>query len=209
MLITAIESYGSKKAKVFLDNEFAFVLYKGELSKYRITEQGELTEASYQELMDEVLKKRCRLYAMKLLTARPYSKKALKDKLVDAMYPQVLVEDAISYVESFGYINDEQYCADLIDSLSQKDSLPMIRQKLKRKGLSDTVIENCLAEKEEELSQQSDELLISLIRKKTRNGLPSDPIDEAKLYRYLTGKGYSLSQIRKALEIENGRWDDE
>ena len=31
MLITAIESYGSKKAKVFLDNEFAFVLYKGEI----------------------------------------------------------------------------------------------------------------------------------------------------------------------------------
>ena len=201
MLITAIESYGSKKAKVFLENEFAFVLYKGELSKYGITEQGELTEASYQELMDEVLKKRCRLYAMKLLTARPYSKKALTDKLNDAMYPVILVEDAIAYVESFGYINDEQYCADLIDSLSKKDSLPVIRRKLKQKGLSDAIIEGCLAEKEDDLAQQSEELLISLIRKKTRNGLPEDQKEEAKLYRYLTGKGYSISQIRKAISL--------
>ena len=65
MLITAIESYGSKKAKVFLENEFAFVLYKGELSNYGITEQTDLPDEKYRELMDEVLRKRSRLYAMR------------------------------------------------------------------------------------------------------------------------------------------------
>ena len=37
MVVTKIEAVAKNKYKVYLDERFAFVLYKGELSRYRVT----------------------------------------------------------------------------------------------------------------------------------------------------------------------------
>ena len=47
MVVTKIEMLTKIKYKVYLDEEFAFVLYKGELSHYRIAEGTILEEAVY------------------------------------------------------------------------------------------------------------------------------------------------------------------
>ena len=49
MQITDIKSVSKTKFKVYLDGQFAFTLYKGELFRYRIQEDGELSEEVYQE----------------------------------------------------------------------------------------------------------------------------------------------------------------
>ena len=36
MIVTNIEAVAKNKYKVYLDERFAFVLYKGELSRYRV-----------------------------------------------------------------------------------------------------------------------------------------------------------------------------
>ena len=43
MQITDIKSVSKTKFKVYLDGQFAFTLYKGELFRYRIQEDGELS----------------------------------------------------------------------------------------------------------------------------------------------------------------------
>ena len=50
MQITDIKSVSKTKFKVYLDGQFAFTLYKGELFRYRIQEDGELSEEVYQEI---------------------------------------------------------------------------------------------------------------------------------------------------------------
>ena len=47
MTVNRIEEVSSSKVKVYIDEEFAFALYKGELRKYGIKEEKELTEAAY------------------------------------------------------------------------------------------------------------------------------------------------------------------
>ena len=42
MMVTKIEEINNKKVRVFIDNEFAFVLYKGELRLYKIKEGEEI-----------------------------------------------------------------------------------------------------------------------------------------------------------------------
>ena len=44
MTVTGIEEINNKKIRVFIDNEFAFVLYKGELRLYGIREGEEIGE---------------------------------------------------------------------------------------------------------------------------------------------------------------------
>ena len=44
MVVTEIAEATKAKYKIFIDNEFAFVLYKGELRTYKIRQGEEITE---------------------------------------------------------------------------------------------------------------------------------------------------------------------
>ena len=44
MIVTGLEAVGKNRSRVYLDEELAFVLYKGELSRYGIKEGAELSE---------------------------------------------------------------------------------------------------------------------------------------------------------------------
>ena len=54
MIVTGIEEQTKTKFKVYLDGQFAFTLYKGELFRYRIQEDGELSEEVYQEIREKI-----------------------------------------------------------------------------------------------------------------------------------------------------------
>ena len=55
MLVTSLESVTKTKFKVYLDEQFAFVLYKGELSRYKIREGCELSQELIDCIKQEVL----------------------------------------------------------------------------------------------------------------------------------------------------------
>ena len=83
MIVTQIEEISKSRSKVYIDSEFAFVLYKGELHKYGIKKDEILSEAVYRQLTEEILPKRAKLRAMNLLTKRPYTELKLREKLED------------------------------------------------------------------------------------------------------------------------------
>ena len=62
MTVTRIEELSRSRCKIYLEDSFAFVLYKGELRLFGVREQEELSEESYREIMQEVLPKRATLY---------------------------------------------------------------------------------------------------------------------------------------------------
>ena len=53
MTVTRIEELSRSRCKIYLEDSFAFVLYKGELRLYGVREQEELSEESYREIMQE------------------------------------------------------------------------------------------------------------------------------------------------------------
>ena len=71
MVVTNIESITKTKYRVYIDDEFAFVLYKGELFKYQIHKDEEISEETIAGIKKEVLVKRAKLRAMHLLNAMP------------------------------------------------------------------------------------------------------------------------------------------
>ncbi|MDE6738359.1 MAG: regulatory protein RecX, partial [Lachnospiraceae bacterium] len=103
MLVTQISEMSKSRCRVYLDGQFAFVLYKGELRRFQIKVDHELPEESYREIMTEILPKRAKLRSMNLLQSRDYTRRQLADKLEQGDYPQECIEEAIAYVESYGY----------------------------------------------------------------------------------------------------------
>ena len=73
MLVTQVTELSKSRSKVYIDQEFAFVLYKGELRLYHIKEGQQLSEEDYRTIMQEVLPKRAKLRAMNLLQGREYT----------------------------------------------------------------------------------------------------------------------------------------
>lgn len=109
MLITGISEFDRKRSKIFIDEEFAFVLYKGELKLYGIKEQEEISEAAYNEIVGGVLVKRARLRAANLLAKREYTEHQIRCKLKEGGYPLICIDTAIEFMKEYHYLDDERY----------------------------------------------------------------------------------------------------
>jgi len=61
MIVTKIEPCTKTKFKIYLDETFAFVLYKGEVSRFCIKIGEELSPETEQKIRQEVILKRAKL----------------------------------------------------------------------------------------------------------------------------------------------------
>ena len=202
-VVTGLVELDKKRYQVYLDEEFAFVLYKGEIRKYKIAVGKPLAQTAYQELVQEVLPKRAKLRAMNLLTKRPYTEKKLRQKLAEGKYPEGIIDIALAYVKSYGYIDDEAYARDYISYHMASESPLRIRQKLMEKGIDSDIISACLEEQDEDAVRELQIRQIQqLAQKKNHGQIPADPQESAKVIQYLLRKGYALSLIKDALSAD-------
>ena len=91
MTVTRVEPLTKTKFKVYLDGDFAFVLYKGELSRFGIREGEEVPEDTVEKIRTEVILKRAKLRAMHLLEDMDRTEAALREKLCQGLYPPDVV----------------------------------------------------------------------------------------------------------------------
>ena len=201
MTVTKIEVIGRTKRKVELDGEFAFVLYKGELKRFGIQEEAELSEELYEKIRKEVILKRAKLRAMHLLTDTARSEKGLREKLRQGHYPEDIIEQAMDYVRSFGYLDDRKYAESFVLSRKESKSRKEIYAALLQKGVSAEQIQEVLDEVYAEEGER--EAIRKLILKKHVDVLQANEEELHKLYGYLARKGFRYEEIRKAIEEMN------
>ena len=135
MLVTKVEPVTKTKYRVELDQQFAFVLYKGELAKFSIREMEEIPEEQYEKIRTEVILKRAKLRAMHLLTDMARTERGLREKLKQGMYPEDLIDAAIDYVKSFGYLGDDCNVEQFVESRNGMKSKKEICVLLLQKGM--------------------------------------------------------------------------
>ena len=153
MKVTKIESVTKTKFKVYVDDQFAFVLYKGELSRYRIVAEQEITREIFQKIKEEVILKRAKLRALHLLNDTDRTESQLRTKLKQGLYPEDIVEQAIAYVKSFGYIGDASYAKRYITSRQKSKSKKEIYAELCRKGVARDEIDAAMEECSEDIDE--------------------------------------------------------
>ncbi|MBD5477460.1 MAG: regulatory protein RecX [Lachnospiraceae bacterium] len=203
MLVTQISEVSKSRCRVYLDGQFAFVLYKGELRRFHIKVDEELSEESYREIMTEILPKRAKMRSMNLLQSRDYTRRQLADKLEQGDYPQECIEEAIAYVESYGYIDDKRYARDFIEYNLASKSRTHIETDLMRKGIGKETIREAFEELDD-LGVQQDELALAcdLLRKKKYCADTATGQEQQKMYGFLYRRGFRHDTISKALMLD-------
>lgn len=201
MTVTKIESVTKNKHKVYLNEQFAFVLYKGELSRYHISEGSELPEEIYQKIRTEVILKRAKLYAMHLLNDMDRTESQLCTKLKQKDYTDDIIKEAVAYVKSFGYINDAEYARRFVEGRKEKKSRREIYALLSQKGLNKEEIEAAL----EEAYDQEDSFaaIKEILRKKRFDPETSDDAEKRRILGHLTRKGFRYEDIRQVIQVSD------
>lgn len=195
-VITAIEEYNKNKYRVFINDEFAFVLYKGELRRYGIKKDMIFTAELRQEIIGTVLTKRAKLRAMHLLEKNDRTEADVRRKLKDNLYPQETIDEAVAYVKSYHYIDDARYAANYIRYKSASSGRNEIRQILLQRGINKDIIEEQL----EASAFDESELIIRLMHKRCKEPEQADYGEKQKLFAYLYRKGFTYDIIEKAWE---------
>ncbi len=201
MTVSGITELDKKRCRIYLDGEFAFVLYKGELKDYCIREGQELSQNAFDEITRVLLPKRAKLRAMNLLQKKDYTKKQLTDKLSEGLYPSEVIEEAIKYVESYKYLDDERFARDYIAYHMSTRSRNRIIQDLSSKGISKDVFMPVLEELYEEEGDDSEmDQIRKLLQKKHYDPENTEFKDKQKIIAFLMRRGFNMSDIRKAME---------
>lgn len=205
MIITNIVPIDKKRSKIYIDDEFAFVLYKGEFKEYGIALDSELLETHYNAIHNELLPKRAKLRGMALLTKKPYTEKQLRDKYADGFYPEDIVDEAIDYLKNFHYVDDVRYCMDYIDTYKESRSIMRMKNDLMNKGISKNDIYSAFSniEDSEEGLPNEVEQIRRLIEKKHVNLDSLDYYEKQKLMASLVRKGYGFETVSKLINAYN------
>ncbi|MGN0406188.1 MAG: regulatory protein RecX [Bariatricus sp.] len=198
MIITEIEPVTKTKFRLYMDGEYVCMLYKTDLKSFGIEKDSEITDETWRRLKEEVLLKRAKLRAMHLLTDMARTEEQLRQKLRQNGYPEDVAEAAIEYVKSFGYINDENYVRNFIESRKGKKSRREIEALLAQKNVSGELVDKVF---EEVYEEHSDQVAIrEIMRKKHWNPEEMDHVSVQKAYASLARKGFSYADIKKAFE---------
>lgn len=203
-MVTKVEPLTKTKFKVYLDGGFAFVLYKGELSRFGIREGVEIPEETVEKIRTEVILKRAKLRAMHLLTDMDRTEAALREKLRQGLYPEDAVEGAVRYVKSFGYLNDARYAENFVRSRRDSKSRKEIQALLQQKGVPaeqiQAAFEACYDEKDGHGEQEA---IRKLLKKKRFSPEACDEPGMQKIYGYLARKGFRYDAVRQVIQNYN------
>ncbi|HHW89345.1 MAG TPA: hypothetical protein GX745_00370 [Clostridiales bacterium] len=204
--ITDITTQKNNKSRVsiFLDGEFAcgmeaIVALENRLKVGMQISLEELQELSRQSDLESAFTK-----AVKLLSRMLKTQHELKTYLVNKGYSLDLIDIVIDKLKSYNYINDTEYATAYINEKKQKNGKKKMYFELKRKGISDSVLEKVLNKVTKEQEQQT----IKRLAEKYINGKTLDVKLKKNLANYLYSRGFDWDDYIDIINHLFGEEDD-
>ncbi|MDD7208655.1 MAG: regulatory protein RecX [Lachnospiraceae bacterium] len=190
---------GGKKIYVDPGETEGIYLYPGEIKKLHLTEGCRITPEELEEARKSYALPRARHRAIAVLAKRDKTEQELRAVLYKSGTDSRSLEETIQYVKNCGYVDDLEYARDYLSFKKRKKSFLQIRMELKRKGISDEILEEVF---EEEGSQQV-ESLFPAMKKYAEKYSELDYTAKQKIYGHFARKGYDSSLIRETItEVE-------
>lgn len=195
-IVTKMEPMHKSRVKIYLDGEPCFILYRREVCLYDMKEGASISQETLDEVYSKVLLKRAKLRSMMLLKSRSYTECQLREKLEQGFYPKTIIDEAVTYVKSFYYIDDRRYAKDYIVYYSESRSRMRIEQDLMKKGIEKELIREIYdKELREEKLPEERQLIEKLLRKKCYNKELADYETRQKMAAFLYRKGFSMDCV--------------
>ena len=190
MIITKLDKVGTKQVRLFFDEEKYCLLYYNEVRRLGFHEKDEVGQQEFEEL-NKLLLHRAKLKAMSLLKYQDRTRKELKDRLMRVEFPEFITEGAIAYVESFGYINDEEYVRRYMEYKAGTKSRIQIKMDIRKKGIGTEILERIF----DEYEYEEDDVLEEQVQKRIRQKGSVTKENFQKYYGYFARKGFNSVKI--------------
>jgi regulatory protein len=190
-----IQKRNPNRVNVYLDGQFAFGLSRivaawlqvgqtiddEKISALRVQEKR---EATYQA-------------ALRLLNFRPRTEAELRAKLAEKGFEQGLVNEVIQRLKEEGWVADERFARAWVESraLGRPRGRRLIALELKRKGISEEIIEEAVADvSDADLAYQAGKRYVRRLK----------DVDYATFYKrlasYLQRRGFYYSTIAETIQ---------
>lgn len=198
MLITDIVDIDKKKSKIYIDNELFCSLYKGEIRRFNLEVNNELSDNNLMDIYS-VLYKRARERSFYILKTRDYTEYELYLKLRKGYYPEEIIHKVLGKLKEYGYVDDERFVDNYISAYFNKESKYMIISKLSSKGIEKEMIKDKLSN----YDIDSSEIILNKYNKIIAEIVNCDDKTKSRLISRLLRKGFSYEDISRAINMYN------
>lgn len=204
MKITKIEQQkkNTSRFSVFLDGEFSFGADKFTIYSYGLSEGSEITEERLTEIKQGALTEDAKNYAAKLVSARSYTEKAMREKLRSHIGDEETVDNTINFLKEYKLIDDTDYATRYAHDLVhiKKFGPKQVLWKLQEKGIPKEIAQRVASEFDFD-NTVSENLKALAVKKLSGN---FDIKNIMKVKRYLASRGYDFDDINQAFcQIQN------
>ncbi len=193
MIITSKPGNGNK-VHIYIDNKYTLTLYDDFWYRSGYSEGQEISDDELASLKGEAGFRSAYEKGLKYLSMRGYSEKELYNKL-KMNFGDEAASRAIDKINSFGYLNDEEYCREYTEYLFKvkKYDIKRISYELKNKGIDPETIDNTLKILDNEPIQR----IIDMLRTKYEKNLETEKERKRLVNRFIR-MGYSYRDIKDA-----------
>ncbi len=194
MVITSIVSLDQKRSRVLLDQDLALVLYSGDLHQFHMAEGRELTQETYESLVEQVLKPRARERVLKALQVSDKTRWELISLLSREGYPEEVREDAVSMAEKYRYVDDRAFGERYVEGRGQRKSRKRLISDMQKRGFDQELVKELLAAHPVDEERQIRDIL-------EKKGICPEQIRDKKEWGRVAGmlarKGYSYEAVSR------------
>jgi regulatory protein len=202
--VTGCEAVGKGKIRVTFSDGITCLLYRGEARTYRIQEHASLSYQQYEALMTQTIGTRAKKRTMHLLEQMDRTEKQLRDKLAAGEYPERCIDDAISYVKKFHYLDDYRYACTYVQYRRERMSRGQLTQKLMQKGVARDLIARAIGEYD---AEDETEQIRVLLEKRKYDPQNCDRKEFMRIYQYVLRRGFQSSDILKCMRsVPDKEW---
>jgi regulatory protein len=191
--ITAIEPQrrNPQRVNIYLDGEFAFGLTRVTAGWLNIGQ--ELSQEKIASLQAEDTSETAFQKALHFLSYRPRSSAEVRQNLTKRGIAEELVEETVTRLQRAGLVNDLEFARAWVENRNtfQPRSKSALRMELRRKGLSDEILQPVLDEQVDE-----EALAFTAARKYARRLAGMEWLEfRQKLGGFLARRGFSYSTL--------------
>jgi len=208
MIITKIEpqKHHKNRLSVYIDGTFAFGISEYAALRFHLKEGMILTQEALHAIRDDALRQEARDYALRLLDARAYTEKAMRQKLYDRGTDAEIIEKTIEFLHEYQYIDDVLYAQRYVQAAIRqgKSGKRKIMYDLVAKGIAKEIAEQVICEN----NVDETDTVTEILKKKLKDDYTFPNIMKAK--RYALSRGFSTDSIDSALKsLSHGEeWTD-
>lgn len=193
MYITKIEKGKGRRYRVYSDEQLVFALYDKELKYYDIEENRELKDDTIDTILKDIILKCAKERALYLLERKMYTVSMMRDKLICNDYPESVVEQVLSFLREYCYLDDKAYVCMYIRNYSSKKSRKQLMLDLHIKGIEKQLVNDFF----EEYEYSEEQCFARQFERYVRGKDLTNFSDRNKVFRYFYGKGFSTNLINE------------